>query len=114
MEFDINKRITEALKDIDVQIIEGWYDENLNEDHITFFIYTEVPKTVLDDELETLKYSFQIDIWSKDSTKAYELKSKVRKLLLQNGFTFTEGNDKYETDTGIYHKAMRFDTEDIF
>ena len=38
----------------------------------------------------------------------FKLKKKVKKLLKKAGFTYFTGNDQYEVETGIYHKAARF------
>ena len=51
-------------------------------------------------------YYIQVDIWSKED--CFRLKKKVKKLLKKAGFTYFTGNDQYEVETGIYHKAARF------
>lgn len=51
-------------------------------------------------------YIVQIDIFSTgDYTQLEEI---VKKIMLQNGFNRDIGNDLYEKDTKLYHKAMRF------
>ena len=59
-----------------------------------------------EDTNENEEYYIQVDIWSKED--CFRLKKKVKKLLKKAGFTYFAGNDQYEADTGIYHKAARF------
>ena len=107
MDFDIVEKVYESLSTVE-NVYEGWYREDLNKDHITFFQYVEVPQDFEDDEEGSINHGIQVDIWSKDSIKSQQLKIIARKLLKSHGFRYTDGQDLYETDTGIYHKAMRF------
>ena len=59
-----------------------------------------------EDTNENEEYYIQVDIWSKED--CFRLKKKVKKLLKKAGFTYFTGNDQYEVETGIYHKAARF------
>ena len=59
-----------------------------------------------EDTNENEEYYIQVDIWSKED--CFKLKKKVKKLLKKAGFTYFTGNDQYEVETGIYHKAARF------
>lgn len=112
--FDIIKIVSNALSNLDVPTFEGWYDEEINKTHITFFEYLEAPEDFLDDEEVSIEHNVQVDIWTKDSLEGLELKNKVKRLLKHNGFLLEDSNDQYETDTGIYHKAMRFNySEDL-
>ncbi|ELC8455931.1 hypothetical protein QYB58_001016 [Clostridium perfringens] len=89
-------------------VIEGWYDNELNKTHITVHEYLESEESFQDDEASELEHNIQVDIWSKDSIESYNLKKQVRKLLKENGFKFTSGQDLFESDTKIYHKVLRF------
>ncbi|HAT4257297.1 TPA: hypothetical protein I9068_000590 [Clostridium perfringens] len=89
-------------------VIEGWYDNELNKTHITVHEYLESEESFQDDEASELEHNIQVDIWSKDSVEAYNLKKQVRKLLKENGFKFTSGQDLFESDTKIYRKGLRF------
>lgn len=105
---DIVKKIYDTLisAGIKVPIQYGWYDKNIKETHITYLTLLEVPEVESDDEIEILAYHIQIDIWSKDDD--IKLKRKVRSALKKADFIFTENKDDFETDTKLYHKAMRF------
>lgn len=107
-ELDIIALVSEALSSLNVDVIEGWYDKELNKTHITVHEYLDQENGFQDDEASELEHNIQLDIWSKDSLEAYNLKKQVRKLLKENGFKYESGQDFYEVETGIYHKALRF------
>nr|WP_205613344.1 prohead protease [Clostridium sporogenes] len=51
-------------------------------------------------------YVVQIDIFSTgDYTECEEV---VKKVMIENGFNRDMAEDLYEKETGLYHKAMRF------
>jgi hypothetical protein len=51
-------------------------------------------------------YVVQIDIFSTgDYTK---LENAVKKIMIQNGFNRDMAADLYEKETGLFHKALRF------
>lgn len=102
----MNEIILEALAPLEYPVLYGWYDESLNKTHITFFQYNELPNDYSEDTNEVLEHYYQIDIWSKTNTE--KLKKGVKKAMKKAGFRFTDGSDQFETDTKIYHKAMRF------
>lgn len=106
-DFDIIKLVSDTLDPLDVLVIEGWYDEELNKTHITVHEYIDEEDGFEDDEPSQIIHNIQIDIWSKDSLEAYKLKRKLRPLLRKNDFSVQPGQDFYETDTKIYHKAIR-------
>ncbi|MDK0737884.1 hypothetical protein P5E70_04430 [Clostridium perfringens] len=108
MEVDIIALVSETLEPLNIMVIEGWYDNELNKTHITVHEYLESEESFQDDEASELEHNIQVDIWSKDSVEAYNLKKQVRKLLKENGFKFTSGQDLFESDTKIYHKGLRF------
>lgn len=51
-------------------------------------------------------YLIQIDIFSK--TNYYAIEKAVKKAMIGNGFFRDMAADLYEQETGLYHKAMRF------
>lgn len=51
-------------------------------------------------------YQIQIDIFSAGDYA--ELEQVVKKVMLKNGFNRDIAVDLYEKETGLYHKAMRF------
>lgn len=107
-ELDIIALVSESLAGLNVDVIEGWYDKELNKTHITVHEYLESEESFQDDEASALEHNLQIDVWSMNSLEAYTLKKKIRKLMKENNFKYESGQDFYEVDTGIYHKALRF------
>mgnify|MGYP007099064080 FL=1 len=85
---------------------EGWYNQDINDTHITFYYITDTDANHSDDKNEAEEYYIQVDIWSEED--CFLLKRKIKKLLKKAGFTYFAGNDDYEQDTKIYHKAARF------
>ncbi len=108
MEVDIIALVSETLEPLNIMVIEGWYDNELNKTYITVHEYLESEESFQDDEASELEHNIQVDIWSKDSIESYNLKKQVRNLLKENGFKFTSGQDLFENDTKIYHKGLRF------
>ena len=74
--------------------------------YITFYYITDTDANHSDDKNEAEEYYIQVDIWSEED--CFLLKRKIKKLLKKAGFTYFAGNDDYEQDTKIYHKAARF------
>ncbi len=107
-ELDIIALVSKSLESLNVDVIEGWYDKELNNTHITVHEYLESEESFQDDEASALEHNLQIDVWSMNSLEAYTLKKKIRKLMKENNFKYESGQDFYEVDTGIYHKALRF------
>lgn len=104
---DIEDFIYETLSPLECPVRYGWYDEEVRETHVTFFIALEMPDVSVDDEIESLNYTVQVDIWS-TSDDDKKIKKGIKKLMNAQGFGFIESADLFETDTKIYHKAMRF------
>lgn len=107
-ELDIVNLICDILKPLNITVIEGWYDENINDTHVTIQEYLEQENNFEDDTESEIIHNIQLDIWSKNSLESYELKKNIKKILKQNNFTDYQGQDFYETETKIYHRAMRF------
>lgn len=107
-ELDIIALVSSPLSSLNIDVIEGWYDNELNKTHITVHEYLDQEDDFQDDDASTLEHNIQVDVWSMDSLEAYTLKKKVKKLLKDNGFKYESGQDFYEVDTKIYHKALRF------
>ncbi|GAA0069251.1 hypothetical protein UT300003_07740 [Clostridium sardiniense] len=112
--FDIIGLVFEILSPLKVDVIEGWYDKDLNKTHITVHEYLEQDENFIDDENTEVEHNIQIDVWSTDSIESENLKNKIKKLLKSNDFLYDQGESFYETDTKIYHKGMRFNyTEEL-
>lgn len=106
---DIIEIIAKALESIslrDITVVQGWYDENINDTHITFCELSDRSNNISDDEEEDIAHTIQIDIWSKKDE--WKLKKEVKKLMITSDFGYIDGQDFFEVDTKIYHKALRF------
>lgn len=106
---DIIEVIAKALESISLKgitVVQGWYDENINDTHITFCELSDRSNNISDDEEEDIIHILQIDIWSKKDE--WKLKKEVKKLMLNNDFGYIGGQNFFEPDTKIYHKSLRF------
>ncbi|MCM3761036.1 hypothetical protein M3212_09590 [Alkalihalobacillus oceani] len=102
---NINKIIFTALQDVGVPVSFQHY-RGQTFPYITFFTYLEKGEQHADDKEKITGYYVQVDIWSKDDYT--DLASTVHQKMLAAGFTKRSYYDFYETDVGVYHKAMRF------
>jgi len=105
-ELDLTAFVADVIGITGVHTEEGWYNQDINETHITFYFMSDEDIDFSEDTNEGEEYYIQVDIWSKRD--CFKLKKKVKKLLKKAGFTYFAGNDQYEAETGIYHKAARF------
>lgn len=108
MEFNIIGLVYDALKHCNVDIIEGWYDKELKKTHITVHEYLTRDSDFCDDENLTVEHNIQVDVWGEFSNEVNDLRDFCKNSLKKAGFMFNQGEDLYETDTKIYHRAMRF------
>lgn len=99
-------RALESISNKGITVVQGWYDENINDTHITFTILSDKSNNISDDVEEDISHIIQVDIWSLEDE--WELKKEVKKLMLLKEFGYIEGQDFYELDTKIYHKSLRF------
>lgn len=109
LKLDIIEVIANVLKPISdrgIIVVQGWYDKNINDTHITFCELSDRSNDFSDDEEENIVHTIQVDIWSKKDE--WQLKKEVKKLMLQNDFGYLDGANSFETDTQIHHKALRF------
>jgi hypothetical protein len=74
--------------------------------YITFFNYLEQGEQFSDDVETGIGYYIQIDIWSKDDYT--DIVNSVCTAMQNSGFMRISGADLYESDTGYYHKALRY------
>lgn len=105
-EMDLTAYIAEVIGITGVHVEEGWYNQDINDTHITFCYMSDTDTQHSDDTNEAEEYYIQADVWSRED--CFLLKRKVKKLLKNAGFTYFAGNDDYEQDTKLYHKAARF------
>jgi hypothetical protein len=75
---------------------------------ISFYRLGENDTFYVDDEAVADRYSFMIDIWSKEETDI--IKVEVARVMKALGFSKRVMNELYETDTGIYHLPIKFET----
>jgi hypothetical protein len=101
----LNKLIIDTLSHIGIPVTFQVY-EGEEDTFITFFEYNQLPALNADDEEQNSKHFIQVDIWSnQDYTN---IVNQVKNSLLQNGFKRTSEAELYETETGTFHKAIRF------
>lgn len=90
-----------------ITVMQGWYDKNIKECHVTLWDLGETEDHYSDDEAEGVTLSVQITIFSpKDEI---ELAREIKSLMKADGFSFEGRNgDDSEPEDGIYMKAQRF------
>lgn len=101
----INNKVIEALKSLNVPVSFQKYNGK-ESTYITFFNYLEQGEQYADNEEKSTGYYIQIDIWSKSDYT--ELIENVKNAMETAGFIRTSAGDLFESDTKIYHKAIRF------
>lgn len=115
---DIIQDAYDALKpirDTGTVVMQGWYDKNKKECHVTLWDLGETDEDFSDDDAEGVRLSVQITIFSKSDE--VKLAREIKKLMKKSGFDFEGRNgDDSEPEDGIYMKAQRFsklyETED--
>lgn len=114
---DIIKIAADALAPVaadGIAVQQGWYDENINETHVTLWNLGTSPEAHSDDENDVIGGDVQITIFSAQDEVA--LGRRIKKLMVAAGFTWTGGDqDDTQSDGGIYVKPQRFhyDKEEI-
>lgn len=73
---------------------------------ITFFELDNTDSEFADDQAYASDVRVQIDVWHKGSTSA--ISGEVDKTMKQQGWSRTSAPDYYESDTKVYHKALRY------
>lgn len=73
---------------------------------ITFFEIDNSDVAFADDTAYAADVPVQVDVWSKGSTSA--IAGEVDETMKALGFARIGASDFYETDTLVYHKALRF------
>lgn len=101
----INKIIIDTLKPINIPVSFQRYTGKAKT-YITFHEYFTSGEEYEDDfEFYTGHY-IQVDIWSKEDYT--DIVKEVKEKLENIGFKRLNEADLYESDTEIYHKALRF------
>ena len=85
-DLDLTAFIAEVIGITGVHTEEGWYNQDINDTHITFYYITDTDANHSDDKNEAEEYYIQVDIWSEED--CFLLKRKIKKLLKKAGFTY--------------------------
>lgn len=102
---NINKLVLDALKPLNVPVSFQFYSGTADP-YVTFFCYFENGELFADDIQKGTGYYIQVDVWSKGNYSS--IVEQIKSAMTQAGFSFVSATDLYESDTKIYHKAMRF------
>ena len=111
---DIIKDASDALQQISdrgITVMQGWYDKDIHETHVTLWDLGEVDENFSDDDAEGVTLSLQITIFSKEDEESdeVELAREIKKLMKEKDFSFEGRNgDDSKPEDGIYMKAQRF------
>ena len=107
---DIIKDASEALKPISdrgITVMQGWYDKNIHERHVTLWDLGEDDSNFSDDDAEGTMLSVQVTIFSE--VDEIELAKEIKSLMKSKDFSFEGRNgDDSQPEDGIYMKAQRF------
>lgn len=107
---DIIADATAALKPIAEQgiiVMQGWYDKDINDTHVTLWDLGESDENFSDDDAEGVSLSVQVTIFSKRDE--VELARRIKTLMKSSGFEFEGRNgDDSQPQDKIYMKAQRF------
>mgnify|MGYP001073043942 CR=1 FL=1 len=103
----INKLIMDALKPLGYPVYPMSYN-GASTTYITFFEYGENSALDADDTEQYTGHYVQVDIWTKDGYLYTNLVEQSKKALIDAGFIRRSAIDLYESETQVYHKAMRF------
>ena len=104
----------EPIRAEGITVQQGWYDENINDTHVTLWSLGVVPEAFSDDENDVIGGDVQVTIISSQDEVA--LARRIKKLMVAAGFTWTGGDrDDTQNDGGIFMKPQRFhyDKEEI-
>ncbi len=107
---DIVKDAAGALEPLTadgITVVQGWYDEDIKDCHVTLWDMGEEEAVYSDDEVEGVTQTVQVTIFSPRDEVA--LAKRIKRLMKRNGFDF-EGRspDDSKPEDGIYMKAQRF------
>lgn len=101
----IESEVKEALNSLGVPVTFNKYT-GTETTYITFLEYNNQSEDSSEDEIDSESHFIQVNIFSKNNY--IELVKKVKSAMKIAGFFYTNGNDQYESDTGLHHKSLRF------
>ena len=102
---NVNKLIKDSLSSLTVPVSFQTYAGTLTT-YITFFCYNEQGEAWAEDQEVATGFYVQVDVWSKDDYTT--LAGQVQAAMIAAGFSRTTSADLYESDTKIFHRALRF------
>jgi hypothetical protein len=100
--------VSTSLESLNIITVYGWYDESLNDTHITFLEFNNLEDEFADDEALTEEHYITVDLWTKDIEESQNLKKQIKELLKKSNFIYQDGADQFESDTGLYHITTRW------
>lgn len=107
---DIIRDASDALQQISdrgILVMQGWYDKDIKDTHVTLWDLGESDENFSDDNAEGVTLSVQVTIFSKSDE--VELAREIKAFMKANDFAFEGRNgDDSEPQDGIYMKAQRF------
>jgi hypothetical protein len=107
---DIIKDAFKALEPVSsrgIIVMQGWYDKDIKERHVTLWDLGESDDNFSDDDAEGVTLFVQVTTFSRDDE--VELTREIKSLMKQRGFLFEGRNgDDSKPEDGIYMKAQRF------
>ncbi|AUN26224.1 prohead protease [Clostridium botulinum] len=99
-----NKEIIDLLPDEKVFFLHA--DNPAKDLYVEYEIINEYGTEYSEGNENFTTYIVQIDIFSTGDYTALE--NTVKRIMIHNGFNRDMAADLYEKETGLYHKAMRF------
>ena len=90
---DIIKDASDALQQISdrgITVMQGWYDKDIHETHVTLWDLGEVDENFSDDDAEGVTLSLQVTIFSESDE--VELAREIKKLMKEKDFAFEGRN----------------------
>lgn len=107
---DIIRDASVALKEISdrgITVMQGWYDKDIKECHVTLWDLGETEDDYSDDEAEGVTMSLQVTVFS--PRDEIGLSREIKTLMKADGFDYEGRNgDDSQPEDGIYMKAQRF------
>lgn len=107
---DIIKDASDALKPISDRgtvVMQGWYNKDIKERHVTLWDLGESEENFSDDDAEGVRLAVQVTTFSTEDE--VELTREIKSLMKKNDFDYEGRNgDDSKPEDGIIMKAQRF------
>lgn len=102
---NVNRLIMDTLSDLDVPVSQSRY--NLSADtYVVFNEYHQAPFVNADDEEQSTKHFYQVDVFS--AGNYLQLVADVKAKLKAAGFSRMFESETYDDDMRKYRKILRF------